>query len=325
MRKIYIQAQGGLGCQISYASFISYVKRTFPGEYEFYVCSAYYDVFEACKDVNGVYKPNELKDLILDCHSNGGELYIQRMYDLQGFIFKELNYQTALAKMLNIELQDQDSKCMNMFPILEPFKKYPNLKQMADGLLNLIKEKGFEDYCIMQFTGGQSPLVQVPPKKDANGNPLPEPDWNAVRYDYDNEPLKRHYPTEKAQKFVELYHEKFPKRAIILYQLPNEPGPDGDYIFRATVPYLTYYELAKDAKDVVCIDSSLQHLVSNPERPINVIWGHSLPEHFGYEYNNNIIQQCRRDDLFYFTALGPCGAKVNYIEPEQLIEEITNE
>lgn len=324
-RKIYIQAQGGLGCQISYVSFISYVKRTFPGEFEFYICSAYYDIAESCPDVDGVYKPNELKDLILDAHANNGELYVHRMYDLQGFIFKELNYQTALAKMLNIEIPDTVSKCMSMYPVLEPFNKYPSLRQMADGLLNLIKEKGFEDYALMQFTGGQSPLVQVPPKRDANGNPLPEPDWDAVPYDYNNEPLKRHYPVDKAQEFINLYHEKFPNRAIILYQLPNESQgcPDGDFVFRATVPYLTYYELAKDAKDIVCIDSSLQHLASNPDRPINVIWGHSLPEHFGYSYNNNIVQQCRRDDLFYFTALGPCGAKVSYIEPSKLLEEVS--
>lgn len=325
MRKIYYSVHGGLGMNISFASFISHVKREHPDEYFFAVHSPYYDVFECCPDVDQVYKGPELKDLILDCHANDGELYVQRIYDTQGFIFKEDNYASAWAKQLNIEMPQTPSKCMTSYPVLKPFDKYPNLKQMADGLLNLIKEKGFEDYAIMQFTGGQSPLVQVPPKKDANGNPIPEPDWNAVKYDYDNEPLKRHYPTEKAQKFVEFYHEKFPKRAIVMYSLPNEPTPDGDFIFRATVPYLTYYELAKNAADIVCIDSSLQHLASNPNKPINVIWGHSLPEHFGYSYNNNIVQKCRRDDLFYFTALGPCGAKVEYISPEQLMEEITRE
>lgn len=323
LRKIYYQVQGGLGLNISFASFISLVKREFPGEYWFAVNSPYYDIFEACPDVDQVYKGPELADLIFDCKEDGGELYVGRIYDTQGFIFKQDNYHSAWAKQLNIPLPETEQ--MIGYPYLKPFDKYPNLKTMVENLKKLIDEKGFEDYAIMQFTGGQSPLVQVPPKKDPNGNPLPEPDWNAVPYQYENEPLKRHYPMDKAQKFVDLYHEKFPNRAILIYQLPNEPGPDGDFIFRATMPYLSWYELAKDASDIVAIDSSLQHLAVAPGRRMTVIWGHSLPEHFGYSYNNNIIQKCRRDNLLYFTALGPCGAKIQYIEPEELLKEVIDE
>ena len=89
------------------------------------------------------------------------------------------------------------------------------------------------------------------------------------------------------------------------------------------MPYLVYYGLSKKAKEAICIDSSLQHLISG-NCPLTVLWGHSLPANFGYTCNNNIIQECRRDDILYFTALGASGAKINYIEPKDLIEKVMN-
>ena len=41
-----------------------------------------------------------------------------------------------------------------------------------------------------------------------------------------------------------------------------------------------------------------------------------------HEYNKNIIQNCRRDDILYFSALGPSGARIDYIEPEKLLNEV---
>lgn len=315
MKKFFINVQGGLGLNVGLASFISYLKNMDEyKDYKFYVSSPYYDIFEACEAVDGVYKPNELKDFIFDAKAVDGIIVNHRIYDISDFIYKKLNYSQAWAQLLDIEWED-DENGTKVKSILNPYKAYPNLKDMVDNLKNIIKDKGFEDYAIMQFTGGQSPLVQVP--ADEKGNP----DWSKVPYDYANEPLKRHYPISKAQEFVNLYHEKHPNRAIILYQLPNEPAPQGDFIFIQTIPYLAYYELAKEAKEVVTIDSSLQHLVAGIV-PTTVVWGHSKPNNFGYSYNTNIIQECRTDDLLYFTALGPSGAKIDYIEPKKLLAHI---
>lgn len=323
-KKFYINATGGTGYNIALASFISFIKENGDDNgsknYEFYVCSPYYDTFESCPYVTGVYKPNELRDMVLDAQSNGGELVLHRLYDMSDFVFKKLNYSQAWAKLMNIPFTDTE-KGTKVKSILEPTKKYPALINMVEGLKKLIKDKGFEDYAIMQFTGGQSPLVQVPSEVGKDGKPTGKPDWSKVPYNYDNEPLKRHYPIEKVDEFVKLYHEKNPKTAIVLYQLPNEPTPDYDFIVKSTMPYLAYYELAKTAKEVICIDSSLQHLVAGVAKT-TVIWAHSKPESFGYSYNNNIEQPCRTDDLWYFTALGACGAKVGYIEPEKLMEAL---
>ena len=145
-------------------------------------------------------------------------------------------------------------------------------------------------------------------------------DWGKVPYNGDNEPLQRHIPIDIAGKFIKLFREKHPKTAVILFQLPNEPGWEG--CFKFTVPYLAYYELAKlpECVGFVSIDSSLHHLLAGITKGV-VVWGHSLPEAFGYDYQKNIIQECRRDDIIYMSLLGPCANKIKYIKPEKLMEE----
>lgn len=317
MKKFYVNVQGGEGLNLGLASFISYIKENGDDngnkDYEFYVASPYFDIFESCPYVSGVYKPNEMKDFIFDAKDNEGELILHRLYDLDGFVKKQMNYSEAWAKLMNIPFTDTE-KGTKVKSVLEPLKKYPGLQQNINQVLEAVKANGFKDFVIMQFTGGQSALVQVPVE---NGTPA----WNKVPYNYDAEPLKRHYPNDLAQKFVDIFAEKHPKTAIVLYQLPNEPRPDNKNLIVTTMPYLAYYELAKKAKGTISIDSSLQHLVAGVTKSV-VIWAHSKPEAFGYSYNRNIEQKCRTDDLLYFSALGPSGAKVNYIEPGELLEEV---
>ena len=174
---------------------------------------------------------------------------------------------------------------------------------------------GVEDFVIMQFEGGQSPLVDVPKAPDGS------PDWTKIPTNYESEPLKRHYPFEKAQEFINLFQKAHPRTGIVLYQLPNEHRYEGTLDFM--LPYLCYYELAKSEKcrGTVSIDSSLQHMVAGITKSV-VIWGHSLPLSFGYNYNKNIIQKCNRDDILYFSALGPSGARIDYIQPEELLKEV---
>lgn len=322
MKKFYINVQGGTGLNFGLASFISAVKADNPDSYEFYVCSPYFDIFESCPAVSGVYKPNELKDLIFDAEANGGELILHRLYDMDGFIKKQLNYSEAWAKLMNINWKDT-KKGTKAISVLDPLRKYPYLRPQVEQIRNAIKQKGFKDFVIMQFTGGQSPLVQVPPKvvKNEQGMDMQVPDWSKVPYNYDNEPLKRHYPIEKAQEFVDMFASAHPDTAILLFQLPNEPMPRNGSTLNFTIPYLAYYELAKEAVGVVTIDSSLQHLVAGVTKSV-VIWAHSKPESFGYSYNKNIEQPCRTNDLLYFSALGPSGAKVDYISPAELLKNV---
>lgn len=320
-KNIYINSQGGLGFNLA----LSHVLKEFKQAYDkVCVLSPYFDVFEVCPYVDAVYKPNEIRDFIFDAKNDDAKLICERMYDSEDFIYKKVSYADAWRKAAGLELKGNkngsDTKAE-----LTPLKKYNALARDKEGLLKVIENHGFKDFVIAQFTGGQSPLVQVPMgiRKNAQGQDEQFPDWSRVPYNYEAEPLKRHYPVEKAQEFINLFHKAHPETAVLLYQLPNEPRPDGDNIIVATIPYLAYYELAKEenCRGTISIDSSLQHLVAGVTKSV-VIWGHSLPQSFGYEYNKNIIQNCRRDDILYFSALGPSGARIDYIEPEKLLNEV---
>ena len=308
---IYINSQGGTGFNLALAHVIPELKEKYD---EVAVLSPYFDIFESCPYVDLVYKPNEIRDFIFDARSKDAKLICERMYDSEEFIYKKVSYADAWRKAAGLKTKGNkdgsDTKTN-----LEPEKKYPYLINQADDILKKVKENGFKDFVIMQFTGGQSPLTQVP------ANEKGEPDWSKVPYNYDNEPLKRHYPIDLVNQFISLFRAAHPETAIILYQLPNEPAPDG--VFRFTIPYLAYHVLARkeECVGVVTIDSSLQHLVAGLAKTL-VIWGHSLPLSFGYDYNKNILQDCRRDDILYFSALGPSGAAIRYIKPTDLLKEV---
>ena len=326
MEKFYINVAMGTGGNIALSSFITAVKEKYPDKYQFYVCSPYFDIFLSNESVDGVYKPNEIRDFIFDCNSNKGKLILHRLYDMDGFVKKQLTYPMAWAELCGIKWEKE--KAASTVSRLNPVKKYPYLKGQIEGLMKQIKDNGFEDFIIVNFEGGISPLQQVPPKivKNEKGEDIQVPDWSRVPDNYDNEALARHYPRELAQEFCDKFRAAHPKTAIINYSLPNQGNYDGTFKF--TVPYLCYVELAKllECRGIVAIDSSLQHLVAGLTKGV-IIWGHSsnnegevLP--FGYTSYKNIIQPCRRDDILFFSMLGASGAKIDYIKPEALLKEV---
>ena len=320
MKNIYINSQGGLGFNLA----LSHILPEIKAEYErVCVLSPYFDVFEASPHVDAVYRPQELRDFIFDAKNDDARLICERMYDSEDFIYKKVSYADAWRKAAGLPLRGNKSGSDTKASLV-PLRKYPFIRQGLDTVLGGIKGKGYKDFIICQFTGGQSPLINVPTEeREINGTKQKVPLWDKVPYDYTNEPLKRHYPIDKADEFCRLFAERHPETALVMYQLPNEPKPEHAAVFSFLLPYLSYYELAKlePCKGTVSIDSSLQHLVAGVCKSV-VIWGHSLPASFGYEYNHNIIQTCRRDDILYFSALGPSGARIEYIHPQALVEEV---
>lgn len=318
-KSLFVQINGGTGKNVSFTHVVPELKK----EYDYIaVCSPYVDIFECCKDIDSVYNPNEVRDFIFDAKAKNANIVIDRMYDTSDFIYKKINYYDAWLKMCGLESTNAANGSHGTTNL--DTTKY-GLKQKADDILKQIKDKGFEDFIIFQASGGQSPLIQVPVKevKDENGNVQKVPAWDQVPYNPANG-LSRNYPVEKAQEFISLFAKDHPKTAIILYMLPNE-YPQLQGVFRTVVPYLTYYELGKlpECSGVVTIDSSLQHILAGITKTV-VIWAQSEPVAFGYEFNKNIIQDCRRDDILYFSQLGPSGAKVSYIKPEDLLKEVND-
>lgn len=314
-KSIYINIGMGLGGNIS----LTYITKELHEVYdEVAVCSPYWDVFACDPYVDLVYKPNEMKDFVMDAKSKNAYIMNQRLYDMSEFIYKKISYSDAWRKLCGLKVKgDKDGSTGEH--TLNVMAKFPALKGTVDGLLNTIYSNGFENFILLQHTGSQSPLVNVPVGKDG------KPDWSKVPYNNEQEPLQRHIPEQIIQEFINKMAVEHPKTAIILYSLPNENHLDGNNIVKATMPYLAYYELAKlkECLGAVTIDSSLQHLISGVTKVIT-IWGHTEPISFGHVGNKNIIQSCRRDDILYFTALGPSGAKINYIKPEELLKEVND-
>lgn len=300
-KKFYINVQGGLGYNISLARVITY----YGDKYDFYVKSPYWDVFRACEKVRHVYKNNESRDFIFDAKRDNGIIIQTRLYDMSDFIYKRLNYTQAWCKLLDLPQVDTPNIIGTSLEnlILNPKRFFPDIQFQIDNILNDIQQKEYENFILIQFWGGQSPL-------DDNSHP----------YTYENEPLKRAYPIEKAQDFVNVFRAKYPTTAVIQYSLPNEPYIQG--CERYEYPYLTYYEISKNekCKGAVTIDSSLAHLISGNCK-ILTIWAHSHPSNFGYSFNKNIIQNCDRSEILYFTDLGPSGTRVDYIDPIELMNE----
>ena len=166
------------------------------------------------------------------------------------------------------------------------------------------KEEWKNNYCIVQFNGGQSPLS---PMKDQHGNP--------ISYHDNQENIKRNY--YKGEVIVERLKKLYPGATIVHFALPNEPTLEGTV--KVELPYLAYALLAEDAKAVVCIDSSLQHLSTGRCKDVTVIWGETRPEHFGYNSNKNVCAKNVLNSQPYFRPLGISPSIVRMPEPEEVI------
>lgn len=309
MRNIYVNVKMGLGGNLALARFIQSVDST---KYKFFVCSPYYDVFKAA-DID-YYRPECIKDWLFDAREDENSLIVEhRLYDMDKFIRKEINYFEAWRILCEIPEEDCDKEKFNHLE-MNSVKAFPTLSKSLEEIFSKVKGK----FILIQTCGSQSPLDQP---QDGN--------WNNKPYDTEHEPLKRVYKKDKAQKFVDEFKKANPNVAVIQYALPNEELLDGCEHF--IVPYLVYKELAKNKNCIgaFCIDSSLQHLITGDTK-VMVLWGHSINadyngniicNNFGYDCNKNVVQKCRRNDVLYFTALGASEARIEYADPEELAKE----
>ena len=301
-KRFYINVTGGLGYNIALARVIT----RYGDDYDFYIKSPYWDIFRACEKVKHVYKENEGRDFIFDAKRDGAIIVQHRLYDMSDFIYKKLNYTQAWCELLGLpQVDPEGTEGTTLEKLdLQPARHFPITTTQVEAVINDITQKGYENFILVQFWGGQSPI----------GTDFNQP------YTFENEPLKRAYPVDRAQDFVNLFKKDTPKTAIIQYSLPNEPTLAGceKYLY----PYMTYYELSKlpQCKGAVTIDSSLAHLISGNCKVLT-LWAHSHPETFGYAFNKNLLQSCDRSDILYFTELGPSGTRISYIAPEDLVEE----
>ena len=306
-KKCLINVEGGLGKNVMLTSILQELKEQ-KGYDEMYVISPYHDVFKCCPAVTDAFQPGLgtlYQELVLDPEC---EVLWKEPYSNQRFIKKQCHLFDAWAEEFGITLPADADVYIPNLAFIE--KEYPHLRKIADEHM----DKWNHNFCIVQFTGGQSPLSST---KDQNGNMLP--------YANAQEAIKRNYP--KGQRIVDELIEKYgADTTIVHFALPNEPSYEG--AVKIEVPYLTYHILAQEAKEVVCIDSSLQHLATGVNDNITVIWGETRPEHFGYKRNRNVCAKNVLNSQPYFKPLGVSPSIVRMPEPEEIIvrpEEVGNE
>lgn len=296
MKKCIINVEGGLGKNVMLTAILKKFKEQHEYD-EVYVISPYHDVFKSCSVVTDAFPPMQgtlYQELVLD---DDCDIFWKEPYSNQRFIKKQCHLFDAWAEELGFTLAtDADEYIPQLDRIAE---EYPHVKEAADKYLN----EWNHDFCIVQFNGGQSPLMAQDGK---------------VTYNDHQEAIKRNY--FKGQRIVELLKEKYPTATIVHFALPNEPTIEGTV--KIQVPYLTYHLLAAEAKAIVCTDSSLQHLATGVCDNVTVIWGETRPEHFGYACNNNVCAQHVLNSQPYFKPLGISPSIVRMPEPEVVMEGV---
>lgn len=298
-KKCLINVEGGLGKNIMLTAILVEFKAK-KGYDEVYVISPYFDVFKACSAVTDAFPPMQgtlYQELVLDEEC---DIYWKEPYSNQRFIKKQCHLFEAWAEELGFEL---DNNPATYEPLLDKIPdEYPAVAKAVEEYLS----KWQNNFCLVQFSGGQSPLT---PMQAKNGQP--------VQYRAEQEALKRNY--FKGEKVVQLLQKKYPGATIVHFALPNEPTIEG--AVKIQVPYLAYHLIAAKAKEIVCIDSSLQHLATGTNDNITVIWGETRPEHFGYMRNHNVAAQHVLNSQPYFKPLGVSPSLVKMPEPEEVINE----
>lgn len=290
MKKCLINVEGGLGKNVMLTAILPLVAQKYE---EVYVISPYFDIFKCCPYVTDAFPLGQgslYQELVLDEEC---DVLWKEPYSNNRFIKKQCHLWEAWLEEFGIEVPENILDAVPQIDGIED--KFPLVKQEAER--HIREWKG--NFCIVQFNGGQSPLTS-----------------STQGYDARQESIKRNY--FKGQQIVGLLKKKHGDDCTIVhYALPNEPTIEGTV--KIQVPYLTYHLLAAKAKEIICIDSSLQHLATGVNDNVTVIWGETRPEHFGYSCNRNITAQHVFNSQPYFKPLGVSPSIVRMPEPEEVV------
>ena len=284
MKKILITVEGGLGKHVMFTSLTKKLSEKYD---EIHVTSPYPDIMAACKYITASY-PFGSVDLTQLINDSECDIYAGNPYTHESFIKKKIHVLDAWSQQIGIEF----TKLEDYVPIIDTSRLSPDIEQETN---KIISELG--KYILIQLTGGQSPI------EEGKGKYV--------------EILKRNY--QQREKLVKLIQDKYPDHKILNFSLPNEPEIKDTVRLKA--PYVFYFNLAKGATDIFCIDSSLQHIVAGAGRSATVIWGETKPEHFGWSQHNNMLKDYTLGAP-YFMPLGPSKESVIMNTPDEIMCEI---
>lgn len=291
--KCLFVVEGGLGKTVMATAICKRLKEKYN---VVYAVSPYVDVLQACSYVDKAFPLSPLsggvyEDIIKD---EDVDIFWNEPYSEQDFIRKKIHLFNAWCRVCRLE---EYTYPMKVTPVLDRIEDvFPSCGIQAKQFVTQHPK-----FAIIQISGGQSPLQVMPEYPNAQ-----------------EQGLKRNYPIEKANELVALYKEKFPDTEVFQYGLANEPRIKDTQLVE--FPYLTWALIAKSAQYVFCIDSSLQHLCASQGVACNVLWAETKPEHFGYDLHRNYIPYVR-DSQPYFKPLGTSPAIINYISPDEVLQD----
>ena len=304
MKRLVIGLSGGLGKHVAFTALLPKLKETYE---EIYIGTPYASVFAGNPHVTKV-NPFMNGDFYKNVMCQDDTLLVSAdPYDHQDFVKKKIHLLEAWAQFCEIKVGNVMDLTTEIY--LTEQEKY-NVDRAKHEVNKVSKDK----YILIQLNGGQSPLNY-------------QENQNQAQFDFSKEGTIRFYPFDYYVGLVKALKKKYPGHTIIRYGLSNEPVPidiDQD-IMTLAMPlgdFKTYYELAKKAAAIVCIDSSLQHITAGIKKSV-VIWGQTAPEHFGYNFHKNLRNE-KRSTYAYFRPFGDPYDNVAFPNPDEVIEVLKN-
>lgn len=298
---LVITISGGLGKQTSFSALLPALKKKYK---KIYLASSYPASFIGNDNVtvlNPEFNSSFYRDLIQNKET---KIVTVDPYDTEKFIKKKIHLLNCWAEMCDISVDG-----MNL--TTELFHKTESEKYGLDSFLYALKNQTNNKFILIQMNGGQSPHFF-----DENNGQTP--------FSFAEESIKRFYPFNYYERLIKNLIKKYPEYSIVRFGLPNEPLPSSvqnDVITFQPTLYKYYREAAKIAHKVVCIDSSLQHIISGA-KPAVVIWGETAPEHFGYNYHTNLRVE-KEDTQPYFRLLGQQeDREIKFPTPEEVMSAV---
>lgn len=249
---------GGVGKHLQFTALFEPLVKKY--KQKLVINSSYPELFSHCSQVADS-KPlvNEIfYDTYFKYFSNFNNLFFHDPYQ-SDWLKGESNIVKKWAELYDVEVED-----------LRPNFKINKEKEKV--LLPHIK--AMNKFVLLQFTGGQGVVI--------NNN-------------YDSFNHGRNY--KYGQELINVLKENFPHHIFIVFGHPNEQqqytgetkfnDEKGNLLFNTREDFMI---LSKYCEFFVCIDSALQHMVSNQSfnKKGVVLWGSTSCERFGYNTNINL-------------------------------------
>ena len=242
---------GGVGKHLQFSSLIPAIHKKY--EQKLSITSAYPETLKNCPEV--ALSICTHVDPIVATWKNLLNKYDKIFYFnpyLGNFLKGDTHVTTEWSNLYDVKLN-------TVRPNFEINKERE--KMIRNSILELGK------FILVQFSGGQGILSNS----------------------YNGENQGRSY--KYGQELINILKEEYPNINIIVFKHPNEQEEylgETKSIFNTREDFMI---LSKYCLTFICIDSALQHMVSNIKfnKKGIVLWGATEPHRFGYENNVNII------------------------------------